>query len=247
MIPGSTFDPSSSSTSIFDPDNPMYDIHGEYWEETPDLFATELIKNDQISRRDDSNRKYQVNGDCTIWNSYVAFGYHQFEDCYAFADQWKKVLSKKDPLDKYHLIWKEFTRYLIHQEEITNSNLYSWTHNLVLPYLIEHDPEIEEIIQTKLPLDVTNPTKSPWTEISNKKKRSSSSSPPRSYPIAGKLNDQLPTSTTPTDTMASQLTSLGKATRQRLLSIINTTTNNTKDKFFPASRAHTEKTSTSKK
>jgi hypothetical protein len=44
-------------------------------------------------------------------------------------------------------------------------SLYSWVHNLVLPYLIEYDPdyrlasvcEIEEITQTKLPLDITNP------------------------------------------------------------------------------------------
>jgi hypothetical protein len=98
-------------------------------------------------------------------------------------------MQKKNPLDKYHLIWKEFTSYLLNQEEITNSNLYSWTHNLALPYLIEHDPdyhlasvcEIEEIIQTKLPLDITNPAKTPWTEISNRKKRSTSFSPRPSH------------------------------------------------------------------
>jgi hypothetical protein len=47
--------------------------------------------------------------------------------------------------------------------------------------------------------------------------------------------------------MASQLTSLGKATRQRISSILNTTTSNTKDKLFPASRAHPEKNSISSK
>ena len=244
MISGSVHDPSSGSTSIFDPDNPMYVIQGDYWEETPELFASELTNIEQISRRDENNKNYRANGECSVWNSYVAFGYHQFDDCYTFAAEWKQVTEKIDPLEKYHLIWNEFTRYLINQEEITNSNLYSWAHNLVLPYLIDHDPdyhlasvcEIEELVQTKLPLDITNPAKTPWTEISKKKKRNSSSSPPRTPTNASKNTPK-----TNESMLASQLTSLGKATRQRISSIL-TTTSHTKDKFFTQTKPNNSTT-----
>ena len=80
--------------------------------------------------------------------------------------------------------------YLINKEETTNSQLYTWTHNLALPYLSEHASdyhlasvyEIEDTIQQQLPREITHPLQSTWTEIGSRKKRTPPTSPSRTRP-----------------------------------------------------------------
>ena len=118
-------------------------------------------------------------------NRYVAFGYHQFDDCMSFAAKWKRASENKDPLDKYKIIWNEYSQYLINQEEPTNSNLYAWTHNIALPYIHKYDfdyhlasvYEIEDIFQKQLPREITHQLQTNWIEIGTKKKRTPTTSP----------------------------------------------------------------------
>jgi hypothetical protein len=70
-----------------------------------------------------------------MWNQYVAFGYHQFDYCLSFAAKWKRVIANGNILEKFKIIWNEYSKYLIHQEDPTISNLYAWTHNIALTTL----------------------------------------------------------------------------------------------------------------
>ena len=81
MNSGTVTAPPSSAFSVHDPDNPMYDIQIDTWEETPELFRIERDKTAINEQRDYHNRKYKENGNCAMWNRYVAFGFHQFADC----------------------------------------------------------------------------------------------------------------------------------------------------------------------
>jgi hypothetical protein len=62
-----------------------------------------------------------------MWNRYVAFGFHQFDDCYCISlIKWKKAASQRTPHSRqYKIIWNEYTTYLIQNEEPTNSQLYT--------------------------------------------------------------------------------------------------------------------------
>jgi hypothetical protein len=191
MTSGRDPDPPYVTPSVHDPNNPMYRIQEDTWEETPDLFPAERANTADTARRDTNNKLYHDVGNCATWNSYVAFGFHQFADCVEFAVKWEAVTNSDNPLEKYKLIWNEYTQYLIHREEPTNSQLYSWTHNLALPYLSLHAPDyhlasvykIEDAIDEQLSREFTHPQHSTWTEIQSKKKRT-----PPSSPIANKHN-----------------------------------------------------------
>jgi hypothetical protein len=75
--------------------------------------------------------------------------------------------------------------YLIQNEESTNSQLYAWTHNLVLPYLSRYESDyhlasvyaIKDNIKQQLPRKITNPLQTQWTKIGSKKKRTPPPSP----------------------------------------------------------------------
>ena len=191
MNSGTVTAPPYSSSSVHDPDNPIYDIQIDNWEETLELFRFERDQTVINEQRDYNNRKYkEENGDCAMWNRYVAFGFHQFDDCNSFADKWKQADTSDIPTEKYKIIWNEYTTYLLQNEEPTNSQLYIWTHNLVLPYLSRHEPDyhlasvyaIEDNIQQQLPREITNPLQTTWTEIGLKKKRTPPTSPNHTRP-----------------------------------------------------------------
>lgn len=220
MISGKVTAPTHPSQATDDPTSPMYDFQEDYWEEPPELFDSEREKTADNTIREITNKKYGEIGDAAIWNRYVAFGYHQFDDCITFAATWKRASEKDDPLDKYKIIWNEYALYLIHQEEPTNSNLYAWTHNIALPYIHKHDPdyhlasvyEIEDTIQKQLPRDITHPLQTEWIEIGTKKKRAATTSSPdrNTTPKLANINKRIDAST------KTKLTSLGNSIRRVL-------------------------------
>jgi hypothetical protein len=100
MISGKVTAPTHPSQATDDPTDPMYNFQDEYWEETPDLFDSELGKTADNSLREiTANKKYREIDDAAMWNRYVAFGFHQFEDCISFSAKWKRATENNDPLD----------------------------------------------------------------------------------------------------------------------------------------------------
>ena len=185
MTTGTVFAPPTAAFSVHDPDNPMYRFQTDTWEETPDPFPCECEQTEFNDLRESNNKKYRDIGDCELWNQYIAFGFHQFDDCFSFEAQWKKVSRIEDPMEKYKLIWTEYTTYLLNKEEPTNSQLYAWTHNLALPYISKHEHHfhlasvynIEDTIGEQLPREITHPLQTTWTVIGPKKKKSPPPSP----------------------------------------------------------------------
>jgi hypothetical protein len=94
-------------------------------------------------------------------------------------------------MEKYKLIWTEYTTYLLNKEEPTNSQLYAWTHNLALPYISKHEHHfhlasvynIEDTIGDQLPREITHPLQTTWTVIGPKKKKSPPTSPVQTKPF----------------------------------------------------------------
>jgi hypothetical protein len=111
MKSGTVTAPPYSASSVHDPDNPMYDIQTNTWEETPELFLFERDQTVINDQRDYNNKKYRENGDCAMWNRYVAFGFHQFDDYYSFAIKWKKASAQENPTENYKIIWNEYSQY----------------------------------------------------------------------------------------------------------------------------------------
>ena len=109
MISGKVTAPTHPSQATDDPTNPMYDFQDAYWEETPDLFDSERGKTTDNNIREITNKKYREIGDAAMWNRYVAFGFHQFDDCISFSVAWKRATENNDPLDRYKIIWNEYS------------------------------------------------------------------------------------------------------------------------------------------
>jgi hypothetical protein len=57
MKTGTVAAPPYSVSSVHDPDNPMYDIQIDSWEETPELFNYERDQTTINEQRDYNNRK----------------------------------------------------------------------------------------------------------------------------------------------------------------------------------------------
>jgi hypothetical protein len=61
------------------------------------FHATNAIKRPSMSNATTTTGNTKRTATCAMWNQYVAFGFHQFDDCFAFAEKWTKAATSELP------------------------------------------------------------------------------------------------------------------------------------------------------